>query len=421
MPRWLLALFLLIITIPLYPQEKPIRRCPRRPGIAHIPLPADLSGKLDGTEYRIRVPLDWNGTLLVWAHGSATTAVQISPDALPAISPTLEEHLLSQGYALAGSWYDDSLIEGPKRTLALTQYFNGAVGKPRRTIVWGMSLGGSVTLSLIENHPEVYDGAISVAGVAGGWLNYIDSTLRFDLAYAAAFGWPTDWWGPLDNLRDDLYGNEATLIMPVYQWAWAGNYGQWEFIRLVMKESPKAWWEPDFQGYALLGWGSTAIRSHLEQQYGGPVAQNIGAYYTLTDEEKSYLSTLGVKADQLLGWMNTQTNIAARRSARYHLGKYGTPSGNLHRPTVMMMGVHDPLVIPSNGAVYRELAEARSHDNKLVQAYVNTWHGPYSAEQYLAALAALEHWLENGTPPDASFFPQSMGFDNSFVPSPWPY
>jgi hypothetical protein len=284
-----------------------------------------------------------------------------------------------------------------------------------------MSLGGDTTLALIENHPEAYDGAIPVAAEAGGWLNYTDFLLRFDLAYAAAFGWPTDWWGPVEDLRDDLYGNEATLIMPVYQWLWSGNYARWEFIRLVMKESPKAWWEPDFPGWALVGWAATAIRSHLEQEYGGPVTQNIGAYYTLTDEEKTYLSTLGVNADELLAWMNVHTNITARRSARNHLAHYATPNGNLRRPVVMMLGAFDPLVVPSNGAVYRALAEASGDDDKLVQAYVNTWHGPYSSEQYLAALSALEHWLSTGIRPDDSYFPEGLGFDHNFVPPPWPY
>lgn len=418
--RYLLCLLTIISSAFLTPAAAGQAEAAQR-GVAHIALPADLSGTLDGTEYKIRVPALWGGTLLVWAHGSMTGAIQISPDALPPTSPTLEDQLLSQGYALAGSWYEDSLVEGPKQTLALTRFFSHAVGRPQRTIVWGMSLGGNTTLALIENHPEVYDGAIPVAGVAGGWPKFVDSLLRFDLAYAAAFGWPTDGWGPVENLRNDLYGNEASLIMPIYQWAWAGNYGQWEFIRLVMKESPKSWWESDFQGYALVGWAGTAVRSHLEQQFGGPVAQNIGDQYSLTDDEKSYLFTLGVNADHLLGWMNAHTNIASRRASRERLAQYGTPNGNLRRPIVMMLGVSDPLVVPSNGAVYHDLVQARRHDNKLVQAYVNTWHGPYSAQQYLAALAALEHWLDTGDRPDAAYFPSSLGFDNSFVPPPWPY
>lgn len=128
-----------------------------------------------------------------------------------------------------------------------------------------------------------------------------------------------------------------------------------------------------------------------------------------------------MNADELLAWMKAHANIAARRSARNHLAHYGTPNGNLRRPVVMMLGIFDPLVVPSNGAVYRTLAEARGNDDKLVQVYVNTWHGPYSAEQYLATLVALEHWLNTGIRPDTSFFPENLGFDNNFVPTPWLY
>ena len=291
MSRFLLLSFFLLATTPVYSQQATTPLHPQCKGVAHIALPADLSGKLNGTEYKIRVPSAWNGTLLVWAHPSMSTALQVAPDALPATSPTLEEELLSRGYALAGSWYKDSFVEGPKNTLALTLYFNGAVGRPLRTIVWGMSLGGDTSLALIEKHPGFYDGAIPVAAEAGGDLHYVDFLLRFDLAYAAAFGWPTDWWGPVENLRDDLYGNEETLIMPVYQWYNGSNFGQWEFIRLVMKESPKAWWEPDFPGWAFVGWAATAGRSHREQLFGGPVAQNIGTHYSVTADEKSYLQS----------------------------------------------------------------------------------------------------------------------------------
>lgn len=45
-------------------------------GAARVPLPADLSGTLGGTPYRIRVPANWNGTLLVYAHGTASGGVE---------------------------------------------------------------------------------------------------------------------------------------------------------------------------------------------------------------------------------------------------------------------------------------------------------------------------------------------------------
>ena len=130
--------------------------------------------------------------------------------------------------------------------------------------------------------------------------------------------------------------------MPVFQWPNPANFGKWEFIRVAMKESQGAWWGVDpllgMPGFALAGWKSTAIRSHLEAEYGGPVAQNVGASYSLMAADRAYLATLGVDADTLLAWMNAHTNITARQSAREVLGHYGSPGGRLRRPVVTIMG-----------------------------------------------------------------------------------
>ena len=81
----------------------PSRVCPGRPRAsrrrragprrAHIPLPADLTGTHDGVPYRIVVPANWNGTLLLYAHGTRLRAVggPVVPrggaDALPGAVP----------------------------------------------------------------------------------------------------------------------------------------------------------------------------------------------------------------------------------------------------------------------------------------------------------------------------------------------
>jgi hypothetical protein len=168
---------------------------------------------------------------------------------------------------------------------------------------------------------------------------------------------------------------------------------------------------------------ATTRRSELEQEYGGPVAQNIGAVYTLTDSDRAYLAGLGVNANELLAWMNTQTNIAARRSAREHLEHYGSPTGDLARSVVVSMHkIYDGDVRVSHEAVYRDLVESKGNADKLVQVYVNAaGHCSFSAEQFLSTVAAITHWLDTGVGPDTSFFPASRGFDNSFVPPPWPF
>ena len=74
--------------------------------------PLDVSGELHGAPYRIRVPENWNGTLLVFAHGYRDKADHPGEidnrNADIAPSPALEAPLLAQGFALAGTAFKDT-------------------------------------------------------------------------------------------------------------------------------------------------------------------------------------------------------------------------------------------------------------------------------------------------------------------------
>ena len=259
-------------------------------GVAHVTLPADLSGKLNGADYIIRAPMNWNGTLLVFAHGNQRQpgTAEIAPTAWPPADPSVEEQLLGLGFALAGSGYTNSPKEGVQRTLALTNFFKGKVGNPNRTIVWGNSLGGLVALKLVEEHPGIYDGCIAVAATSAGRAENMDSALAFGLAYKAVFGWPEAAWGPVEDVRDDL--DFEADVRGVVPWP-PSNYGRWEFIRLIMRLTTPAFWGKDPQTnsffFGLGVWKATAQRAAAEAEAGGPVADNVGFEYTLTPNEKA--------------------------------------------------------------------------------------------------------------------------------------
>jgi hypothetical protein len=74
--------------------------------------PVDLNGELRGAAYEIRVPNDWNGTLVVYAHGyrdAADHAGEVDDRSADAfVNDAVEERMLGAGYALAGSAYTRS-------------------------------------------------------------------------------------------------------------------------------------------------------------------------------------------------------------------------------------------------------------------------------------------------------------------------
>jgi hypothetical protein len=105
-----------------------------------------------GAGYRIEVPLNWNGKLVMWAHGYRGTGLELTVDDHP-----LREFLLSQGYAWVASSYSKNAhdpAQGAKDTHTLTQYFNGRFGRPGRTYITGASMGGHVTGVVAEQYRQ---------------------------------------------------------------------------------------------------------------------------------------------------------------------------------------------------------------------------------------------------------------------------
>jgi hypothetical protein len=120
-----------------------------------VTLPFDLGGSLDGAKFRIRVPANWNGTLLVYVQGTKVGAPPPEPLLVPPVLPgsdaPLEGTLLARGYALAASEISPADLQvkaAAQDTHALTTFFRGRVGDPKRVVVWGNSMGGLVAQRL---------------------------------------------------------------------------------------------------------------------------------------------------------------------------------------------------------------------------------------------------------------------------------
>ena len=127
---------------------------------------------VDGEEsgYRVEVPDDWNGDLVLYSHGFVSPA---SPD-LVVENPPLREYFISQGYAWAASSYRANgyvIDAGIEDTHALLENWSdrteGSVDDPETVYFHGFSMGGHITGAAIERRPDAYDGAYPLCGVMG--------------------------------------------------------------------------------------------------------------------------------------------------------------------------------------------------------------------------------------------------------------
>ena len=124
------------------------------------------TGEIEGAQYRIDIPTNWNGELVVNAHGYETVG---SPRSAPQEFPSGMEPLLAQGFAIAASGYSAqgwAIAEGVADTERLRAHFVARHGTPTRTWLVGWSMGGLIALASAERHPRAYDGVVSMCGVA---------------------------------------------------------------------------------------------------------------------------------------------------------------------------------------------------------------------------------------------------------------
>jgi hypothetical protein len=129
--------------------------------------------------YRIEVPANWNGRLVMWAHGFRGTGLELTVDDHP-----LRALLVPLGFAWASSSYsrnDYDITTGVQDTHALLGLFKELVGEPALVYLTGASMGGHITAVSIEQYGNAYDAALPICGVLGDY-ELFDYFLDFNVA-----------------------------------------------------------------------------------------------------------------------------------------------------------------------------------------------------------------------------------------------
>src|SRR5512143_3535730 len=169
-----------------------------RPGIAFlalllVSLPVlaianfEITGSTDGGAfYKIVVPDQWNGDLVIWNHGFS-----LAPPARVNDLGPIAELQLFEGYAVAASSYQQAgwaLFKSRNDLQNMVGVFKDKLGTPKRLFLTGGSLGGLVTVAAIENaNIGNVAGAFPYCGAVAGSRNW-DAALDLRLVYDAVCG-----------------------------------------------------------------------------------------------------------------------------------------------------------------------------------------------------------------------------------------
>lgn len=172
------------------------------------------AGVLGGAAYRVEVPANWNGKLVMYAHGYAGTGA-----ALGVGNPSIRRYLIQNGYAWAASSYSKNYYDvraGVEDTNALALEFTNIAAKnsraltaPTKTYITGHSMGGHITAAAIEDETFAtarnkvkYNGAVPMCGVVGDaeLFNEFAAMQVTAQALAGLPSYPTEKWSEVSAL-----------------------------------------------------------------------------------------------------------------------------------------------------------------------------------------------------------------------------
>ena len=340
-----------------------------------------VTGEKFGALYGIYVPENWNGGLVLYAHGFVPRQWPIE---LP--EPPIRDALLGEGFAVALSSYSDTgwaVSEGHKQTKGLLPIFRQNFGQPSRTYVMGNSMGGLITLRLVEKHPGLFDGALPTCGVVGGADLVFNQVLHMRTLF--------DYYYPGVLLPDALHVPDATDPIDLYLSALSAMLADGSFLWLNIGLIDGLDLPADpillFDAILIRLWAQGGL-DVLERTKGKSYWGNMDSYYTGTPDD----ATLNTLVDR----------YESHPRGRAYVRIWYETTGELRVPTLTLHNEIDPLVPLSHETAYAARVSAMGLSHNLVQRVSTAYqygHCAFTVEEELEAFLDLVGWVEDGVVP----------------------
>ena len=336
------------------------------------PAPANTvdRGVINGAPYYIEIPAQWNKGLVLYTHGYAVASGK--PRSQEFTPPkALRDVFLSRGFAFAASDYSVqgwAVKEAIEDTEALRRYFVSKHGAPAETYITGHSMGGHITMAIIERYPEAYQGAMPMCGPLGPAIEFLNTGL-FDMLVTFEALFPGTIGSPYEPSLETSNKVKAAVAANLERATkYAQNYGR------TVAQLPGA--------LSLFH----AIAGELKQRAGGEPFDNRNRIY------------VGFGDDVALN--RSVKRYAALPSARDYVRQYATPTGRIADPMLAIHTTSDALVLGKDVTAYETPAALAGTSDRFVARFVEAnGHCNFTPAQTGGAFDALLAWARDGKRP----------------------
>ncbi|MDH3303229.1 MAG: phthalyl amidase [Acidimicrobiia bacterium] len=413
MKRLALALSLLLFTVIVAPTASSAAQPPwfvEEDSLPFFPLGGyedaeQMWGVHNDAGYRIEVPANWNGDLIMWTHGyrGEDPELLFNPSEF---NPGFRAWMLGEGYAWAASTYSKNsynVSQGVKDTHALTQFFNGKVGQADDVYIAGYSMGGHIAAVLAENYGNTYSGAMPLCGVVGDY-ELFDYFLDVNAAAQHLALGTSQIPADADFFTDEFPQIRANLGLP-----FATTPAGQQFKQLVELRSGGD--RPEFDA-AFVFWNSVnGIFSGEEGAFlfdlgaGDGVVPATGGKWSVVDNTDAVYQ---VDLDPAISDFEAQLNadiarVAADPQARTEHGLRNPPpvTGDLRMPVLTMHNLGDLFVPWHNEIAYANDVAAHGKSDMLVQRAIRgVLHCDFTDAELIEGMSDLIDWAQTGVRPD---------------------
>jgi len=381
-----------------------------------------LWGVLGGAGYRIEIPADWNGDLVMYTHGFRGADAELTVD-----NPPLRPYLLANGYAWAASSYSRNYYDvraGVEDTNALVRLFHDEVGTPERTFITGFSMGGHVIGAAIEQFPNLlcpdgrrgrlcrrigrllgrisggvaYDGAAPFCGVMG-------DTALFDYFGDFARGAETNAGLPVGYPPAADYG---TSVLPLVIGSLFQDFGagfpaaltaageQQKALTEQLSGGERPLFDAAFPGYQTLLFSFAGSNGDVDGVVSGNLYDNVGRTYqfdgeaALSAEEQAFNDAI----------LRIARDPGVNRERLLKLERIPTIHGRLAIPVVSVHTLGDLFVPFSMQQIYAREAIAQARQEFLVSRATRALgHCEFSSDELVESFQAMVDWVNSGERP----------------------